>query len=150
MPYKYYKNSNYDKTPFNKELLLGFTPFYQQSEYTDMQSLAKLFQNILIFKQGNFPNQPELGVGIEDYLFELITDDLINELQQKITYQCNRFAPTDYSYDVKIEKLKNEKNRSTLAIYFYLSKYSSDNGEPDVGILVQGMPNKSVLSQIYL
>lgn len=150
MATKYYKNSNYDKTPFNKELLLGFTNFYQQADYSDMHALAKLFQNIIIFKQGNFPNQPELGVGIEDYLFEIITDELLNELQQKIVSQCNRFAPTEYSYEVKVEKLKDEKNKTSLAIYFYLSKYSKDNNEPTIGILMQGMPDKSVLSQIYL
>lgn len=149
-PY-YIPNSNHGKKKFNYELLLDFNNFKQQAAYNDMEALAKVFQNIMILNPGNLPNQPELGIGISSYEFEILDEQLITELTNKIKTQCSRFAPNNYIYDVTVEKLKLKNGLVSLAIFFYLSKYTKEKGEPNVAVLFNKQRvNSKLLSSIYV
>lgn len=147
-------NSNMGKTPFGYEFLLNFNDFENQEIVNDMEALAMIFQRIILFRKGDFPNQPELGVGIEDYVFELMEPATINKIENEIKYQCERFAPTNYTYTVKVEQMQVKGNgkKSAIAVFFYISKYNEENSnEPSFAILFNKSRKESkMLSKIYI
>ena len=144
-------NSNMRKPPFKYELILDFNDFNQQAAYHDMEALAKLFQNILFLQQGNLPNQHQLGVGIQNYQFEILDKELMRSLEAKIKEQCAKFAPNQYIYSVKLEKTMLSYGKTALTIFFYLSKWNKDKDEPNIAMLFnRHRSNNKLLSQIFV
>jgi len=145
-------NSNMNKRKFGYEYRLNFTNFEQQEIVSDMDALAVIFQRIIFFRKGDFPNQPELGVGIEDYVFELMDPDTLNKIQSEIKKQCAKFAPTSYSYDIKVEQMLVNGKKTALAVFVYLSKYNEiDTNEPSFAILFnKSRKDGKILSTIYI
>lgn len=145
-------NSNMNKPMFGYEYRLNFTNFEQQEIVSDMDALAVIFQRIIFFRKGDFPNQPELGVGIEDYVFELMTPENISKIEREIKEQCSRFAPTQYSYDVKVEQMLVNDKKTALAVFVYLSKYNEeDSKEPSFAILFnKSRKDGKIISSIYI
>lgn len=93
-------------------------PYYRKS----LEALAQVIQNIIVFHKGNFPNDPGLGVGISDYMFELSDDKTLRDIEQNIASQINRYVAHNGSYvnvDVSMYKsnnLKAQKDINTLIV----------------------------------
>lgn len=120
---------NYHKTlvtaPFKNELVLEENNFHLLEQRTNKVALAQVIQNIILFRQGNYPNQPELGVGIEDYLFEPSTNDTLSKLKNKIDEQIKKFVPTDYTVNFTVENIKNDDRLNILSISFTIEDYDN-------------------------
>lgn len=144
-------NENMYKKKFGYDFRLNFTDFLQQEIVSDMEALAVIFQRIIFFRKGDFPNQPDLGVGIEDYVFELMDPGTIAKIQNEIAHQCARFAPTEYNYTIKVEQMQVSGKKTALAVFVYLSKYNeTDSNEPSFAILFnKSRKDGRILSSIY-
>lgn len=126
--------SEINNIPFKKELLLDFDMFQRPAVREDMTALAQVIQNLIIIEKGTYPNQPELGVGIANYLFELGDNVTIESLSAEIEDQVDKFInPVDFDIqiDAKIIESKDKKY-NTLAI----------------GIIVKRVKINSVTDQI--
>ena len=145
-------NANMGKPPFGFDFVLDFNDFEQQQVVNDMEALAMIFQRIILFRKGDFPNQPELGVGIEDYIFELMDPETIKKIENDIKTQCNRFAPSKYTYEIKVEQMLVNGKKSALAVFVYLSKYNeTETNEPSFAILFNKSRKESkMLSTVYI
>ena len=117
------QNTGILKYKFENELTLNRSEFNTLDQRTDKFALAQTIQNILLFHKGNFPNQPQLGVGIEDYLFELANQDTIREIEDKINNQIKAFIPTDYNINFETQ-FKTVNKMSVLSLVFTLQDTS--------------------------
>ena len=111
------QNTGILKYKFENELTLNRSEFNTLDQRTDKFALAQTIQNILLFHKGNFPNQPQLGVGIEDYLFELANQDTIREIEDNINNQIKTFIPTDYNINFETQ-FKTVNKMSVLSLVF--------------------------------
>lgn len=116
---------------FNTELTLNRSSFNLLDCRLDKLALAQTIQNILIINPGTFPNQPELGVGIENYLFEFGESGTIDELRNKINEQKRRFIPSTYNVEFDI-KTKTDGRVSVLSIQFDIEQEDYDNDTKEV------------------
>jgi len=74
--------------------------FYQPITSLE-KSLSVDFINLVRSNPGEWPMEPELGVGLQRYLFEQEGSDIIQDLQSRIINQTRRFLPS-----VKLLKLE--------------------------------------------
>lgn len=89
----------------------------------DMEAMGQTIQNLIIMKKGTYPNTPNLGVGIEDYLFEILDNETISDINSNINKQLNQYiVSSSVNIDVKVIQLKNSNaNLNSLKIDVTLS-----------------------------
>jgi hypothetical protein len=123
------------------------------------EAVARMIQHILITKQGTYPNNPDFGVGIEDYLFELATTSVKAELQSVITTQMNKWlnnelGKTDITTKQEIQFLRSNNDAYvTLAIFFtvYDTNQNGNTDEYKVSLFYTGdSSNRKVISKMDL
>ncbi|QDJ97887.1 hypothetical protein PALS2_262 [Staphylococcus phage PALS_2] len=85
--------------------------------------MGQTIQNLIIMKKGTYPNTPNLGVGIEDYLFEILDNETISDITSNINNQISQYiVSSSVNIDVKVIQLKNSNaNLNSLKIDVTLS-----------------------------
>lgn len=135
---------------FKSELLLEENNFHLMEQYTDKFALAKVIQNILIMEKGTYPNQPELGVGIEDWLFEFLSNEKAMELNNIIKQQISRFIPTTYDVNLTIQSKDITSSMKGLLLKFTFVD-EEENEATTIGFLFgRSQKTKKVLSKIIV
>ncbi|QQM14709.1 baseplate protein [Staphylococcus phage MarsHill] len=97
--------------------------YNHQHMLEDMEAMGQTIQNLIIMKKGTYPNTPNLGVGIEDYLFEILDNETISDITSNINNQINQYiVSSSVNIDVKVIQLKNSNaNLNSLKIDVTLS-----------------------------
>ncbi len=94
--------------------------------------LANRLLTLLISSPGNFPNNPDMGVGIKNYMYEFSSGATIAELQSRIIDQVNTYIGREINLlDVLIQYVAdpNRPNdlQRTLVVGFRLRTSASDS-----------------------
>jgi phage baseplate assembly protein W len=142
-----------DEIRFKQEALLESDDFHQPKLREGLESLAQVIQNLIIIHKGTYPNQPQLGVGISDYLFEFMDERTLNEISSAIKNQIDEFVTHYYiTVTVNVKKLEDlDKVKSnTLGITIDLT---NDITESFIGtinyVLLGSNSTKKVVSRAY-
>ncbi|AMS01316.1 base plate wedge subunit [Bacillus phage AR9] len=136
---------------FKSELLLEKSIYNTNAERKDLEALAQTIQNLMIIEQGTYPNQPELGVGIENYQFEFIDDQLKQELKEKVDNQISKFIPTNIGIQFDLDTVDNDRGSKILVFTFIVSRDIQTTNDPDqITIIFGRQSNKKVISKIIL
>lgn len=138
-------NSNYIK--FKKELVLDKNEYNKPKELEDLLAVAQNIQNIMFIEPGTYPNQPELGVGIENYKFEFLDTSTINELEDKINKQIDKFIISTAFIKCNVSTIDNDINKKIILITFTIKKNNESN---DAIILALFKNNNKVISKIII
>ena len=117
---------------FRDELLLDEDSFYKPARRNNLEALAQTIQNLLIIEKGTYPNDPNLGVGIANYMFDLADNITITKIESEIkdqivTYIAHQFVTVDVN--VSTYKAKNTDARkavNTLIVEVHLYGYNKD------------------------
>ena len=112
---------------FKKEMLLATDGLNSQLFYSDGLAVAQIIQNLIIIEPGTYPNKPDLGVGIKNYLFEFLTSEIKSSISSKIKTQINEFIPITNSY-IDVSVISKDK---IIGITIYIKKDSSDDTDTD-------------------
>lgn len=139
------------KEPFKKEAILDNDNFNRPVLQDDLVALAQVIQNILIYEKGTFPNQPQLGLGIRNYLFEILDNITLTTLEDEIKEQIDLFAPNDRIVDVKAEVIKNQFGEKTIGLLFFISSNKPEKDYENFLILagVQKNTKKIITNVIF-
>lgn len=134
-------------TVFKNEVLLNRDPFHNTLMWNDKNGLAQVIQNILFIEKGTYPNQPDLGVGIENYLFEKVDKGTTSNLENEIKEQLKQFVPNDYIVEPKVESRMVNGN-PTLLISFTITDVNKRE-ETRFGVLLgQSKTTKNIVSKL--
>lgn len=134
---------------FKGELVLEKNSFNTMTIREDKTALAQVIQNLLFIEKGTYPNQPELGIGIENYLFEKIDKGTCSVLKDNIKEQIEKFAPSEYLIDVQVES-KIINSNVALLISFSI-KDTSEMSDTRFGILVgKSEKTKKTISKLIV
>jgi phage baseplate assembly protein W len=134
---------------FEPELLLAKSVYNTTAMRENLEALAQTIQNILIVETGTYPNQPELGVGIENYQFEFLDNITLTELKEKIDNNLKKFIPTYLTIDFDVDLIKNNVGKNVLFFSFLVSGNQEYTSVGQINMLF-GKDNGKVLSRILL
>lgn len=76
---------------FRKELLMDINQYAKPAEREELDALAQTVQNLILIHKGTIPNDPNFGVGISRYLFEILDSQTLSEIQLEIESQIARY-----------------------------------------------------------
>lgn len=132
---------------FKSEVRLARDSFHNIELKNDKVGLAQVIQNVLFIEKGTYPNQPDLGIGIENYLFEKIDKGTTSNLENDIKIQLKQFVPNDYIVEPKVESRVVNGN-PTLLISFTIQDVEKKE-ETKFGFLVgQNKTTKNIVSKL--
>ena len=79
-------------------------------------SLAKDFENLLLTSPGEWPMNPDIGVGIKRYLFENYDSPELTRLRPRIEQQIQRYLPNLQLVEVKFVAPDQDKDNNRVKI----------------------------------
>lgn len=142
-----------------RDVSLNITEFKKLKQPTGKEAIARMIQHILITKKGTYPNNPDFGVGIEDYLFELARSSTKNELEENINYQMDKWltssiTTSDIAIKHSLEFLRTANGAyTTLGIFFtvYDKNQYGTVKEYKINLFFTGdSSNRTIISQMDL
>ena len=60
------------------------------------ESIQKNFENLLLTNPGEWPMNPDLGIGVKRYLFENYASPELGKVEERIRIQLQRYLPFPY------------------------------------------------------
>lgn len=142
-----------------RDITLNVSEFKKLKQITNKEAIARMIQHILITKKGTYPNNPDFGVGIEDYLFELTTLNVKSKLNEEIDSQLEKWLnssinQSNINTNQKIEFLRSSDGAyMTLAIFFDVNDTNSKGNSEEYKITLfftGDSTNRKVISSMDL
>lgn len=91
---------------------LGNTGFFEQT-FSSLDEAKSNLINLLLTRKGERPMQPEFGTNIYNHLFDPITGDISNKIEQEITDAVSFWLPyielTKVEADIDSTNIENNK-----------------------------------------
>ena len=123
-------------------------PIYRQ----DLESLAQVIQNLIIIEKGTYPNQPDLGVGIANYMFELLDSTTLYAVQTDIEEQIEQFiSHNNISIKVNVKIIENitTTKANTLGISITILDLINDTTNEIDYVFAGNIKSKKIVSRLY-
>lgn len=142
-----------------RDVSLNVTEFKKLKQPTGKEAVARVIQHILITKKGTYPNNPDFGVGIEDYLFEFANNTTKYELEENINTQMEKWLnksiiQSNINTKHQVEFLRSANGAyNTLAIFFTVfdTNEKGNSQEYKINLFFTGdTSNRKVISQMDL
>lgn len=92
---------------------------------SEIESIQQNFKNLLLTNPGEWPMNPQLGIGLRSYLFENFDSPKLEELKRRTLQQLERYLPSVTLYDVKFYSSDQEKDEGYLKVSFIYSIFGS-------------------------
>lgn len=83
---------------------------------TAHDSYNRNFINLLLTNPGEWPMNPDLGIGVRRYLFEPYGSDLLQELRPKIDSQLEKYLPRVRLVDLSFSATAEDKDENFMKI----------------------------------
>jgi len=136
---------------FDDELLLAKSIYNTTAKREGVEALAQTIQNLMFVEPGTYPNQPNLGVGIENYEFEFLDSATMYDLKEKVDANIKKFINTYYHIDFDVDTIKNSLGKNVLFFIFSVSDNDSYTSVSQINILFgKDKDNNKVISKIIL
>jgi phage baseplate assembly protein W len=122
-----YSSSN--TRQYQPQFPLRYDPVFgpYQPIVSEQESLQKDFEILLLTNPGEWPMNPELGIGLKHYLFENYDSSKLQGLKPRIQNQLMRFLPTVQILSVNWNASDHEKDEGFVTI---ILSYSILSGDP--------------------
>ena len=137
---------------FKQEALLEEDAFHLPAYREGLESLAQTIQNLILIEQGTYPNQPQLGVGIEKYMFEIIDEGTTTEIENEIKNQVNEFIlHPSINIDVHVSILETELTgkANTISVKIDLMNDITESTDSLQYLIAASKTTKKIVSKAY-
>jgi phage baseplate assembly protein W len=104
----------------------GETGYFKQG-FTSFEQAKSNLKNLLLTRRGERIMQPDFGTGLHELLFEQMTTDLEQKLQQTIEASVSFWLPYVFIEEVDIEMTDEmkDRNRANISIKFRIGNIIS-------------------------
>jgi phage baseplate assembly protein W len=75
------------------EQLLSLGPYGAGAVAVDLEGAAYKIQWLLLTEPGTYPTCPSMGIGIQSYMHDALTDDVTSEIQSLLEEQIRTYIP---------------------------------------------------------
>ena len=106
-----------------KELTLGLNSFNTPEELSGVRAWVQLIVNLMFIRKGQYPSNPKIGIGIQDYDYKFV-DDAKAALQADLKYQTETFIP-----EVPIESIQvtsTTVERQNILVIIITLRYNNE------------------------
>jgi len=132
-----------------KEVKLEVNQFKTSGEYSGMMEKARLIQNLFLMKKGSHPTHPDIGLGIGNYEFEQLNDQLIRELTIEANEQVSSFVPDNNFTGISIQPLEG-KDGSIKTIGVSIGINTEVSQEQIAILFNKSQTNSKIVSHIII
>jgi phage baseplate assembly protein W len=87
-----------------------------KQNYTEIEQLKSNIKNLLLTKRGERLMNPLFGSGVETVLFEPITDEFEDKIQDIITNSVERYIPNVSIDEINVDMSNENKDRNSVNI----------------------------------
>jgi phage baseplate assembly protein W len=84
--------------------------------FTELDQLKSNIKNLLLTKKGERVMNPDFGAGVETVLFEQITDDFEEKVQDIITTSVETYIPNVTIEEINVDMSDANKDRNYVSI----------------------------------
>ncbi len=121
---------------FNKSAAVGVdipfsTPGVFRPNYTTAAAIKNNLINYFLTNPGERPLNPTFGGGLRAFIFEQITDDNLDFLEEKIQSDLNTFFPNVTVGDLEILRQEDTNTITVLLTYSVINTNINDTLEID-------------------
>lgn len=106
---------------------------------SEIASLQQNFENLLATNPGEWPMNPDLGIGLRNYLFESYESTKLDELKPTVVRQLEKYLPQVRLLGISFLSNEQQKDENFLKIAFRYSIY----GTTFVDLVTKIINNKS-------
>ena len=132
-----------------KEFLLEYDNFKKPATVEDLQTIATMIHTLLFLVPGTYPDCPDMGIGIQDYMFEVLDDKILTKIRTKIDEQVTKYLPTVYIHNIIVKKFDNDNLRKTIGIGFEVGNIGSSKGTEQFFLTLQEQADsREIISRI--
>ena len=98
-----------------------------KQNYTEIEQLKSNIKNLLLTKRGERLMNPLFGSGVETVLFEPITDEFEDKIQEIITNSVERYIPNVSIDEINVDMSNENKDRNSVNISLKFRSRSTGN-----------------------
>ena len=98
-----------------------------KQNYTEIEQLKSNIKNLLLTKRGERLMNPLFGSGVETVLFEPITDEFEDKIQDIITNSVERYIPNVSIDEINVDMSNENKDRNSVNISLKFRSRSTGN-----------------------
>jgi len=133
-----------------KEYFFELDDFNQTKNVEGLETVANLIKNLLFLEKNTYPDSPNMGIGIQNFQFELLNDSTIEKIRQEIMEQVDTYLDSVFIKTLLVKKITNNTIRNTLGLGFEVTIGGNNPiSEGQFFLILQGKPDtREVLSQI--
>ena len=103
------------KDQYQPEFPLKYDDTY--APITDMEeSLQKNFENLLMTNPGEWPMNPDIGIGLKSYLFENYGSPELSKLKERVQKQLDRYLPSIRLISLEFVAGPEQQQESSITI----------------------------------
>tara|TARA_A200000159_G_scaffold159924_1_gene179267 strand:+ start:14873 stop:15307 length:435 start_codon:yes stop_codon:yes gene_type:complete len=117
---------------------LGGAPIFRSTMTTEDQALSNL-KNLLLTRKGERPFQPLFGTDLPSFLFENITEELVERLKSGLEKDIKFWLPYIKMKEIKVETLE-DNNRVNFSFSFSVGETGANK------IIIVGIDEQGGLS----
>lgn len=110
--------SNKNRTPFQPSYPLSYDQRHGPWKplLTVEESINQDFKFLLLTEPGEWPMNPDLGVGLKRYLFEFYRSPSLQGLKSRIQDQISKHLPRVSLISAEFESSNEDKDRNTIVL----------------------------------
>ena len=98
-----------------------------KQNYTEIEQLKSNIKNLLLTKRGERIMNPLFGAGVETVLFEPITEEFEDKIQEIITKSVERYIPNVDVEEINVDMSNENKDKNLVHISLKFRSKSTGN-----------------------
>jgi phage baseplate assembly protein W len=121
------ETKDYEDYAIGLALPIQITNVAFKQNYTEIDQLKSNIKNLLLTKRGERLMNPLFGSGVETVLFEPITDEFEDKIQDIITNSVERYIPNASIDEINVDMSNENKDRNSVNISLKFRSRSTGN-----------------------
>jgi phage baseplate assembly protein W len=110
------ETKDYEDYAIGLALPIQITNVAFKQNYTEIEQLKSNIKNLLLTKRGERLMNPLFGAGVETVLFEPITDEFEDKIQDIITNSVERYIPNVSIDEINVDMSNENKDKNSVNI----------------------------------
>ena len=124
------ESKEYEDYAIGLALPIQITNVAFKQNYTEIEQLKSNIKNLLLTKRGERLMNPFFGTGVETLLFEQITDDFEDKVQEIITNSVEKYIPNVNIDEINVDMSNENKDKNLVNISLkFRSRNTGNSGE---------------------
>ena len=122
----------------------GVDDFNNPKVLSEAETIKNNILTLLFMKKGSYPSIPELGIGIQNTLYQFFDDIDTEELTNRIAAQCAEFIPSVNSGSLKVKKTYQKTQAGNLPVLLIVVPTSVSNTDRSLVVALTTTANGDI------